>query len=285
MSQHSDPEELALLALGEQVPAAVTEHLATCPECAAELESLAEAAGLIRSARGEELVAPPESVWAGIASELGLASSEDAVDAERAATVSAIVTDEVLEGSSEGFSYPAPTVIEPEDETSSTASASSTGGAEVIDLASRRAARPWPWIAAAAAAGVVVGGVGASWIGSIGPSEPEPAVVAQAPLDALPAWTGASGKAVVHEGADGSRTLVLDVAGEVPEDGFREVWLIDREVTRLVSIGVLEGSQGTFVLPSGIDLSDFAVVDVSQEHFDGDPAHSGDSIVRGILDT
>src|SRR5690606_28855363 len=137
----------------------------------------------------------------------------------------------------------------------------------------------------AAAAGVLVGGVGGSWIANLGPAEPSPTVVAQAPLDPLPNWAGASGSAVVKAAADGSRTLVLDVAGEVPEDGFREVWLIDRDVTRLVSIGVLEGSQGTFVIPAGIDLSDFAVVDVSQEDFDGDPAHSGDSIVRGLLDT
>lgn len=259
MSQHSDPDELAMLALGEEVPAAVTEHLATCAECAAELESLAEAAALIRSARGEELVAAPESVWAGISNELGLASSP--VEETRTAP-------EVLS---------AP----PED---SSGTAESEEGV-VVDLASRRSSRPWTWIAAAAAAGVVVGGVGASWIDRLGPAEPEPAVVAQAPLDPLPAWTGASGKAVVHEGPDGSRTLVLDVTGEVPENGFREVWLIDREVTRLVSIGVLEGPQGSFVIPSGIDLSDFAVVDVSQEDFDGDPAHSGDSIVRGVLDT
>ena len=77
--------------------------------------------------------------------------------------------------------------------------------------------------------------------------------------------------------------MTLD--GPAADGDFREVWLIDREVTRLVSLGVLEGSSGTFTIPTGLDLADFAVVDVSAEPFDGDPAHSGDSIIRGVLDT
>ena len=36
--------------------------------------------------------------------------------------------------------------------------------------------------------------------------------------------------------------------------------------------------------PPGLDLDQFSVVDVSEEQFDGDPAHSGDSIVRGPLE-
>ena len=47
--------------------------------------------------------------------------------------------------------------------------------------------------------------------------------------------------------------------------------------------GLLEGSEGTFPLPAGVDLSEYSVVDVSREPSDGDPAHSGDSIVRGAL--
>jgi hypothetical protein len=47
---------------------------------------------------------------------------------------------------------------------------------------------------------------------------------------------------------------------------------------------VLDGAEGRFDLPDGLDLTQFPVVDVSEEHFDGDPAHSGDSVVRGPLD-
>ena len=271
MQQHSDDEDLVLLALGEPVPATVTEHVAGCEQCAAERDSFAAVVVTAREAEDDELVAPAPAVWEGIATELGFSNT--------AAPLRGV----------DGFHFPAPTM----DADANTGPAPGTtpadegaaAGAEVIDLSSRRAPRPWSWIAAAAAVGVIVGGVGGGWIASRSPAEPTPVVVAQAPLEPLPDWDGASGVAAVHTAPDGSRTLVLDMDASVPDDGFREVWLIDRDVTRLVSIGVLEGSSGTFVLPAGIDLDDFAVVDVSQELFDGDPAHSGDSIVRGILET
>ena len=55
------------------------------------------------------------------------------------------------------------------------------------------------------------------------------------------------------------------------------------DVSGLVSLGTLDGTSGRFDLPAGLDLTQFSVVDVSEEQFDGDPAHSGDSIVRGPL--
>jgi len=66
-------------------------------------------------------------------------------------------------------------------------------------------------------------------------------------------------------------------------DGFREVWLIDRNVERLVSLGTMTGDRAEFTIPEGLDLDEYVIVDVSREHFDGDPTHSGDSIVRGQL--
>lgn len=62
------------------------------------------------------------------------------------------------------------------------------------------------------------------------------------------------------------------------------MWLLDAETGRLVSLGVLNGTESTFELPEGLDLSDYPVVDISREPFDGDPAHSTDSIARGELD-
>ncbi len=47
----------------------------------------------------------------------------------------------------------------------------------------------------------------------------------------------------------------------------------------------LEGTEGRLPIPASVDLDDYAVVDVSAEPLDGDPTHSGDSIVRGILGT
>ena len=37
------------------------------------------------------------------------------------------------------------------------------------------------------------------------------------------------------------------------------------------------------MLPAQVDVGEFPVVDVSIEPADGDPAHSGDSVVRGTL--
>ena len=84
---------------------------------------------------------------------------------------------------------------------------------------------------------------------------------------------------------DGERVLVLDVSGLSQGDGVYEVWLLDSDAKRLVSLGLLDGSTGRFVLPPEVDVSDFPVVDVSIEPVDGDPAHSGDSVVRGILNS
>ena len=66
-------------------------------------------------------------------------------------------------------------------------------------------------------------------------------------------------------------------------EGFREVWLLKPDVSGLVSLGTLDGTSGRFDLPDGLDLSQYSVVDVSEEQFDGNPSHSGDSIVRGPL--
>ncbi|MDO5663474.1 MAG: anti-sigma factor, partial [Brachybacterium sp.] len=48
-------------------------------------------------------------------------------------------------------------------------------------------------------------------------------------------------------------------------------------------LGALDGGHGTFTIPHGVDLAEYSVVDISLEHADGDPSHSGDSWVRGQL--
>jgi anti-sigma-K factor RskA len=140
------------------------------------------------------------------------------------------------------------------------------------------------WIASAAAAGVVVGGLGGTWLATRDDA-PAPAVLAQAELEALPGWD-AVGHAEIEEDADGRRVLVLTVAeNDDPAEtgGLREVWLLKEDVSGLVSLGLLDGEEGRFLVPDGVDLTEYPVVDVSREPTDGDPAHSGDSIVRGLL--
>jgi hypothetical protein len=67
-----------------------------------------------------------------------------------------------------------------------------------------------------------------------------------------------------------------------PAGGYLEVWLIDRQVKGMVSLGPYRGP-GAYALPANVDPSTFPVVDVSDEPLDGDPLHSGVSLVRGVL--
>ncbi|WP_163276172.1 anti-sigma factor, partial [Cellulomonas iranensis] len=83
---------------------------------------------------------------------------------------------------------------------------------------------------------------------------------------------------------DGTRSLVVDLDDAPGVEGYLEVWLLKPDVSGLVSLGTLDGTSGTFALPADLDLTQFPVVDVSDEPMDGDPAHSGVSVVRGALD-
>jgi anti-sigma-K factor RskA len=63
---------------------------------------------------------------------------------------------------------------------------------------------------------------------------------------------------------------------------FYEVWLMNASPQRLLSLGVLDSSEhGVFQIPAGLDLSSYPVVDISLQPFNGSPAHSGTSSVRG----
>jgi hypothetical protein len=279
--EHVDPEVLALVALGE--PAADDDaraHLSTCAQCADEVAALAEVVLVGRSGtHGETLVTPPPAVWDRIRDELGLPAELVPTDPSAQATA-----DDPAGGAgapARAERAPRPVAAPGSDAPAPTHEPGAD--ARVVDLAARRRRRV-PWVAAAAAAGLVVGGAGgALWVDRVR-DEAAAQVLAQVVLDPFPGWS-ATGDAVVEEAPDGTRTLVVSVEddGGVDDGGYREVWLIDTDVTRLVSLGVLDGPQGRFTIPAGLDLTDFPVVDVSEEQFDGDPAHSGDSIVRGIL--
>lgn len=112
----------------------------------------------------------------------------------------------------------------------------------------------------------------------------QPVELASATLDAFPEHPTAVGSAVVVERSDGERQLRVALEDPDAATGFREVWLITADASALVSLGVLDGAAGTFDIPEDVDLREYVLVDISQEPDDGDPAHSGDSIVRGELD-
>jgi len=265
--QHIDDETLALLALGEDVlDDDAAAHLDACPECAGAVRELASVVGVARAGEGIELVAPPAAVWEGVRAELGLdasAGADAAADGPRALGAGPL-------GAGPDVAGTAP------------ADPGSDDGAVVTPLASRRPRR-WLPVAAAACVALVLGVAGGVWW-ERREVEPAETTVATAELAPLPGWEGASGEARVEETGDGRRQVVVSVDAPVPEGTYREVWLLAPDVSGLVSLGVLEGSEGRFDVPVGLDLAAFPVVDVSEEHFDGDPAHSGDSVVRGPLD-
>lgn len=262
--QHLDPETLALLALGEHPRDVSTDadrsHLDACAACSSELSTLSavsRVAGTVTEA--DVLVAPGAAVWERIHAELGLRD------------------------------------VGPEAPAQEPAGAATDGGSRrlaVVDGASRpaggtRPRRLVPWVSAAAAAALVVGVAGGVlWERreSTVPEAPE-VTLASATLDALPAWPDASGLARLEESPDGLRQVVVEVDADATPGGYREVWLLADDLSGLVSLGVLEGTEGRFDVPADLDVSRFSLVDVSQEPLDGDPAHSGDSIVRGALGT
>ena len=137
----------------------------------------------------------------------------------------------------------------------------------------------------AVAAAVVVAILGAGLFAAL--TANSGAVVAEAAIvaDELPVQGADPGVARIVE-RDGEFRLELDLDPEQLEtlgDGFVEVWLIDTDVVGMHSLGIVEG-QTSFPLPDGLDPEDFPVVDLSIEPIDGDPTHSGASILRGVLD-
>jgi anti-sigma-K factor RskA len=256
MDQHLDADATALAALGEPVTdARLAGHLASCESCRREIDALRSTVSVARSTLGEhELHAAPSSVWQSIRAELALS----------------------------------PDLTPPHRETvTAQPSTPSAALAEPVRLDAVRERRAGirrfvaPVLASAAAAALVAALV-VTW--SAGAPRDAGVTLAAAQLDALPAWSGSTGQATVAELGDGQRVIRVALNAEVDETLVREVWLLTENIDGLISLGLLTGKTGEFVIPDSVDLAVYSVVDISAEPVDGDPTHSGDSIVRGALD-
>jgi len=252
---HIDADTLAIVALGEPIDPVAGSHIEECAVCRQELDELRSTITVARSAVGEvALTDPPARVWQAIRGELGL--DPTLMPPSRPARVPSVAT----VGS-------APTPV-----------------AELAAHRARRAGIPrfiTAVVASAAAAALITGAV-LGW----GAAAPRDAgqVLAAASLDALPDWPAANGEATLAQLADGQRVLRVALDVDVAGDIVREVWLLTPEVDGLISLGYLTGTSGEFIVPDSVDLDRFSVVDISAEPLDGDPTHSGDSIVRGALE-
>lgn len=271
---HVDDDTLALLALGEPVGTPdELEHVASCTRCSQEVASLRGVVDLARESGPEpQLVAPGPQVWDRVAADLGLGERAHAAARGEPTALGRPAHDASTHDAS---AHDASTL-----DTPAASPASDPGLATVTPLAPRRRLRG-AWLAVAAAAGLVVGGAGATMWWQARPDGST--LLASAVLEPLPGWSE-TGTAQVRTAGDGSRTLVVDLDSTPGNEGFLEVWLLKPDVSGLVSLGTLDGTTGEFALPPGLDLTEFPVVDVSDEPLDGEPAHSGVSVVRGALD-
>jgi anti-sigma-K factor RskA len=261
--QHCTPEQLSLAALREPLPDADAAHLDTCARCREELASLrrgVDALAVPELAAPGAAVPPPPRVWAAIAAATGVTAAPrpEATAAAAPAAPAAVPP-------------PPPAAVPPP-------AAPTPEPAAVVPLRTRRSR-----LLLAAAASLVVGvGIGAGAV-ALGTGDDEGLAVAAAALDPLEG-SGASGEARVVERADGTLVLEVDLTAADPERGFYEVWLLDEAVEDLVSLGIVRGgSEVALTLPSGVDLGEYPIVDVSVEPLDGEPGHSGVSVARGTL--
>lgn len=137
------------------------------------------------------------------------------------------------------------------------------------------------WLIGAAAAGVALGVLGTQAITALQPRAVE--IVATAPLETLD--TGRPGGDANLVDARGNLALRLQVEPLDAGDGLLEVWLINTDLTRMVSVGILPNAAttGTFAVTSGLVEQGYRIVDISREPLDNRPEHSGDSLLRGTL--
>lgn len=242
---HCDPDDLSLLALGEEVDVD-QEHLRTCPQCAAELAALRTVVDAARSDDEVPEVTPPDQVWERIAAATGVAAPSPGTTVHLGSTG-------VATGVAVGGSGPR-----------------------------GHRARRWPtWLVAAAAALGLVAGAGATWVLT---DRDEPGQeLAGVELEAL---SGAGGQATARLVSVDDRLVLRISAEDLPPltGSYYEAWLIDTDVVGMHTLGpVVEGTLDLPV-PQGLDVEQFPVVDISVEPLDGDPTHSGDSVLRGVLD-
>lgn len=243
---HPDPEYLALAALpAEPADPAVTEHLDGCGPCRDHVAALRRTVDLARSGHAGS-AAPPARVWDAIAGQLD-DEEHDPAPGE-----------------------PAPDPV----------SRSRTG---------------WRAVAvpiAAALVGVIVGvGIGLT-VSPATPESPTPAgptgpVLAQLrPVGGIDPGAAGTVDSASH---DGIQEMVIRVEGVTDTAGadYLEAWLLDPAGNRMVSLGALTrtdagGSfQGEFTLPANLPMTTFTTVDISAERWDGNPAHSRVSLLRG----
>lgn len=270
--EHLDAELLSLMALGETAGTdADADHLANCRECAETLRGLQSVRDIATlEPAGIKLEQPGPRTWAAIHQALGLSP--------------ALAADPLTEAGSPTIRLAA---AEPPPQPGNGPDAAPV---PLRPARVRRRPRPGFWMAGAAGIilGTAAGWTAAGITGQPGTPAPGPTqsgptsiVLAQTPLTPLPAHTG-SGEAQVRQLPDGTRQLTIRLTAD-HTTGYQQVWVGTSDLSGMVSLGVLADGTGTFTIPTGIDLAQYPIVDISDQAYNGNPAHSDDSVARGRL--
>ena len=270
---HPDDDALLDLALATVGPRAdhgadapdrdVLDHVRDCPTCADTVQEYTRTIELASSADAPAFDPPPASTWEAIAAQI----ADDPDTAHRR----------------ENTATPAATTRA----SSQTASIGrGTPTAQVAAVADRPRRRRWPWFAGGVAAGLATGLLAATLLtGQDEPAAPTtPQVLASAAL-APPEGGATDGQAeLVREGDTDLLDVRVPGMSPAPSDEVYEVWLLHRDGTRMVSIGVMPGGeQARFPIPTGLLDEGYDTVDISGEPLDEDATHSGNSLLRGRL--
>jgi hypothetical protein len=319
---HPTEDELVDVAVGDDArDASISAHVEACEACAATVAELRRTASLVASGPPYAAwQAPADSVWDRISNELAAddltneitavdrtdeLSNENTAD-DRTDDLTGEPADDVAHAPGDLPGPPAPMApmaapwapaTRHMEDAGSTAPAQ---GAAVPatphtgdELSARRAradartsrerrarGRAVGWGAGLAAASLAIGLLAgrAIW-------QPDTPVqpVAQVALSTLDTKQD-EGKATVVRSSDGLDLTVATTRPLDAGDGYLEVWLLNADGKRMVSVGVLApGDKASFPISQTLIDEGYVIVDISREKFDGSPAHSGDSLLRGKL--
>ena len=290
---HPTDDELVDVALGDDPSdAPASTHVDACDTCTATVAELRRTLGLVASGLpSASWQAPPAHLWDRISDQLMNDDITDATDVTNLKEPAAgPVTKPATATAAADVAEPAtrhtdlapattpvpgsPATPPPDDE---------LGNRRVRDGSQRRSGRgrAVSWGAGLLAAASLAVGLLAGR--AIWQPDPAPQPVAQVPLTTLDTKQDEGEASVVRTG-EGLDLTVTTATPLDAGDGYLEVWLLNADGKRMVSVGVLApGDQGSFPISKSLIDEGYVIVDISREQFDDSTAHSGDSLLRGKL--
>ena len=301
MSHPTEDELVDLAVSDEAIDPSISTHVNACDECSATVAELRHTSALLASAPGYAAWQPPaEAVWGRISDQLDTDDLSDERRGEHRDDLNDDLSDDVkaelagkqagdLAGTAADDAAPLATAGSPA--TPATPHTDDELGARRARAEARTEARSGRgrdrgrgraigWGAGLAAASLAIGLLAGR---AIWQPETPPQPVAQVALSTLDTKQD-EGEATVVRSDQG-----LDLTGATTSprdagDGYLEVWLLNADGQRMVSVGVLPaGDQGSFPISQSLIDEGYVIVDISQERFDDAPTHSGDSLLRGKL--